>query len=100
MRKFGWKANLRNPHLEVMNIHLDFYTTASSTFHTFQVELTSTINSMSTWIQQPVSLRQLNHAEMSYPNWVTWPQLKETFIVRLQRHFIVFPCITNIFNKK
>lgn len=58
MRKFGWKANLRNPHLEVMNIHLDFYTTASSPFHTFQVGLTSAIKSMFTWIQQPVSLWQ------------------------------------------
>lgn len=78
----------------------DFYTTASSSFHTFQVGLTSAIKSMSTWIQQPVSLRQPNDAEMSYPNWATWPQLKEIFIVRLQRHFIVFPCITNTFNKK
>lgn len=58
MRKFGWKTNLRNPHLEVMNIHLDFYTTASSAFHTFQVGLTSAIKSMSTWIQQPASLQQ------------------------------------------
>lgn len=36
MRQFGWKADLRNPNIEVMNIHLSFYTTApppSQTFH-------------------------------------------------------------------